>query len=61
MQCADGYVGWDRLMKTRYVKALPENVKRINNLIKDGFKLYTVQKGINGTPVMLIFQKDKKE
>lgn len=48
-------------MKTRYVKALPENIERINKLIKDGFRLYTAQKGINGNPVMLIFQKDKKE
>lgn len=47
-------------MKTRYVKALPENVDRINNLIKDGFKLYTVQKGIDENPVMLIFQKEEK-
>lgn len=48
-------------MKTRYVKALPENVERINNLMKDGFKLYGAQKGINGTPIMLIFQKEEKE
>lgn len=48
-------------MKTRYVKALPKNVDRINNLIKDGFLLYTVQKGIDGNPVMLIFQKEEKK
>ena len=45
-------------MITRYVKALPENVERINKLIKDGFKLYTVQKGFDGNPIMLIFQKE---
>ena len=48
-------------MKTRYVKALPENVNRINNLIKEGFKLYTVQKGICDNPVMLIFQKEENK
>lgn len=48
-------------MKTRYVKALPENVDRINNLIKDGFRLYTAQKGINGNPVMLIFRKEENK
>ena len=47
-------------MITRYVKALPENVERINKLIKDGFKLYTAQKGIDGNSVMLIFQKENK-
>ena len=48
-------------MKTRYVKALPENVDRINNLIKEGFILYTVQKGINGNPAMLIFRKEENK
>ena len=48
-------------MKTRYVKALPENVDRINNLIKEGFILYIIQKGINGNPIMLIFQKEENK
>lgn len=48
-------------MKTRYVKALPVNVNRINNLIKEGFRLYTVQKGIDRNPVMLIFQKEENK
>lgn len=46
---------------TRYVKASPECVDRINKLLKDGFLLYTAQKGINGNPIMLIFQKEENK
>lgn len=48
-------------MKTRYVKALSENVDRINKLLKAGYSLYTVQKGIGGNPMMLVFRKEENK
>lgn len=48
-------------MKTRYVKALPENAFRINKLLKEGYFLYTVQKGIGENPLMLIFRKEENK
>lgn len=48
-------------MKTRYVKALPENVSRINKLLKEGYFLYTVQNGIGENPLMLIFRKEENK
>lgn len=48
-------------MKTRYVKALPENVSRINKLLKEGCFLYTVQKGIGENPMMFVFRKEENK
>ena len=48
-------------MQTRYVKALPENVKKIEKLLKDGFYLYGAQKGFDKHPIMLIFQKKENK
>lgn len=45
-------------MKTRYVKSLPQNAERINRLLKDGFRLYTVHKGIREESMILIFTKE---
>ena len=48
-------------MKTRYVKALPENASRINKLLKEGYSIYTVQKGIGENPLMLVFRKEENK
>ena len=48
-------------MKTRYVKALPENAFRINKLLKERYFLYTVQKGIGENPLMLVFRKEENK
>lgn len=48
-------------MMTRYAKSSSENVDKINNLIKSGFKLYGVQKSFSKEPIMLTFQKEESE
>ena len=48
-------------MSIRYVKALPENIERINTLLKRGYELYSVQKGFDGNPITLVFKKEENK